>query len=70
MANIEKLQYEYFSSVRQRKVEWLWYPYIPYGKLTIVQGDPGEGKSTFMLNIAALLTKGRPMPDGSRTEGY
>lgn len=52
-------QYEYFSSVTQRKVEWLWYPYIPYGKLTILQGDPGEGKSTFMLNIAALLTRGK-----------
>ena len=57
-------QYEYFSSVTQRKVEWLWYPYIPYGKLTILQGDPGEGKSTFMLNIAALLTRGKNMPDG------
>ena len=57
-------QYEYFSSVTQRKVEWLWYPYIPYGKLTILQGDPGEGKSTFILNIAALLTRGKDMPDG------
>ena len=59
-------QYEYFSSVTQRKVEWLWYPYIPYGKLTILQGDPGEGKSTFMLNVAALLTLGKNMPDGYR----
>ena len=59
-------QYEYFSSVTQRKVEWLWYPYIPYGKLTILQGDPGEGKSTFMLNVAALLTRGKNMPDGYR----
>lgn len=58
------LQYEYFSSVTQHKVEWLWYPYIPYGKLTILQGDPGEGKSTFMLNVAALLTRGKNMPDG------
>ena len=57
-------QYEYFSSVTQHKVEWLWYPYIPYGKLTILQGDPGEGKSTFMLNVAALLTRGKNMPDG------
>lgn len=62
-------QYEYFSSVRQRRVEWLWYPYIPYGKLTILQGDPGEGKSTFMLNIAALLTKGKNMPDGYKVSG-
>lgn len=63
------LQYEYFSAVTQRKVEWLWYPYIPYGKLTILQGDPGEGKSTFMLNIAALLTRGKEMPDGFRVDG-
>ena len=60
----DDFQYEYFSSVNQRKVEWLWYPYIPYGKITILQGDPGEGKSTFMLNIAALLTRGDSMPDG------
>ena len=64
MKHGDNFQYEYFSAVTQRKVEWLWYPYIPYGKLTILQGDPGEGKSTFMLNIAALLTRGKEMPDG------
>lgn len=62
--NGNRLQFEYFSAVTQRKVEWLWYPYIPYGKLTVLQGDPGEGKSTFILNVAALLTEGRAMPDG------
>lgn len=66
MKHSDNFQYEYFSSVIQRKVEWLWYPYIPYGKLTILQGDPGEGKSTFMINIAALLTRGKKMPDGFR----
>lgn len=66
MKHSDTFQYEYFSSVTQRKVEWLWYPYIPYGKLTILQGDPGEGKSTFMINIAALLTRGKKMPDGYR----
>lgn len=60
-----ELRFEYFSSVKQRKVEWLWYPYIPYGKITILQGDPGEGKSTFILNVAALLTNGQKMPDGT-----
>lgn len=60
--------YEYYSSVQPHKVEWLWYPYIPYGKLTILQGDPGDGKSTFILNVAALLTNGKDMPDGSATE--
>ena len=58
------LQFEYYSKVIQSSVEWLWYPYIPYGKLTVLQGDPGEGKSTFILNIAALLSTGKPMPDG------
>ncbi len=69
MTNSSNLQYEYFSSVTQRKVEWLWYPYIPYGKITVIQGDPGEGKSTFILNVAALLTKGKAMPDGFRVSG-
>jgi len=41
-----------------QEVSWLWFPFIPYGKLTIVQGDPGDGKTTFVLNIAAKLTKG------------
>lgn len=58
------LKYEYYATVQRRNVEWMWYPYIPYGKLTIVQGDPGEGKSTFMLNIAALASCGHCMPDG------
>lgn len=60
----EKVRFEYFSKVQQTPVDWLWYPYIPYGKLTLLQGDPGEGKSTFILNVAALLSKGEPMPDG------
>lgn len=56
--------FEYYESVEKQKVEWLWYPYIPYGKLTLLEGDPGEGKSTLMIHIAALLTRGKNMPDG------
>ncbi len=56
--------YEFFSSIQTAEIEWLWFPYIPYGKLTVLQGDPGEGKSTFILDIAARLTMGKPMPDG------
>ena len=51
------------SEVPSEKVNWLWYPYIPYGKITIVQGDPGDGKTTFILAVTALLTTGRPMPE-------
>ena len=46
------------SEVQWQEIEWLWYPFIPYGKLTIVQGDPGDGKTTLILNIAAKLSKG------------
>ena len=46
------------SEVESQEVEWLWYPFIPYGKLTIIQGDPGDGKTTLVLNIAAKLSKG------------
>ena len=46
------------SDVQSQTVDWLWYPFIPYGKLTIIQGDPGDGKTTLVLNIAARLSKG------------
>ena len=65
-----KLEITKASEIQVKPVEWLWYPYIPYGKVTIVQGDAGDGKSTFMLNLAAMLTKGEPMPftDGAGAE--
>ena len=43
-------------------VRWLWYPYIPLGKLTLVQGDPGQGKTTFALAVIASLTRGEALP--------
>ena len=43
-------------------VRWLWKNYFPFGKLSLLTGDPGEGKSTFMLTIAAALTRGGPLP--------
>ena len=50
------------SEIEPREVKWLWYPYIPFGKVTLLQGDPGDGKSKLMLSIAALLSKGKPLP--------
>ncbi len=50
------------SEIEPKEVKWLWYPYIPFGKVTLLQGDPGDGKSKLMLSIAALLTKGKPLP--------
>lgn len=58
----EELEIIRMSEIQVRDVEWLWYPYIPFGKLTIIQGDPGEGKTTFALRLAAACSTGRPMP--------
>lgn len=46
------------QDVEVEEVKWLIYPFIPYGKITIIQGDPGEGKTTLVLQIIARLTKG------------
>jgi hypothetical protein len=48
--------------VAARKVEWLWPGRIPFGKLTLVDGDPGVGKSTMIVDLAARVTTGSPMP--------
>lgn len=61
---MESALFDYYSNVTSKAVDWLWYPYIPLGKLTVIQGDPGDGKSTFVVNLVALLTRGLPMPDG------
>ena len=53
-----ELQMIKMSEIQSKEVAWLWYPFIPYGKLTIIQGDPGDGKTTLVLNIAAKLSKG------------
>ena len=50
------------SEIEPKEVKWLWYPYIPFGKVTLLQGDPGDGKSKLMLSIAALLSKGEALP--------
>jgi len=51
------------SDIEATAVDWLWYPYIPYGKITVMQGDPGEGKTTVVLAIAAALTTGAALPE-------
>jgi len=58
----EELEIIRMSEIQMREVEWLWYPYIPFGKLTIIQGDPGEGKTTFALRLAAACSTGTAMP--------
>ncbi len=47
------------DEIQAEEIKWLWKPYIPFGKLTIIQGDPGEGKTTFVLRLAAQLSQGK-----------
>lgn len=56
------------SDVESKEISWRWYPFIPYGKLTIIQGDPGEGKTTLVLNIAAVLSKGQGLDEHMNPE--
>ncbi len=53
-----------YSEVQSKTVRWLWYPFIAIGKITILQGDPGDGKSTMMLNLISEISTGGATPDG------
>ncbi len=52
------------ADVEPERVTWLWKGRIPRGKITLLEGDPGTGKTTVALDIAARISTGRPMPDG------
>jgi len=57
------------ADVPARGVEWLSYGYLPKGKLTMLVGDPGVGKSFLTCDLAAALSTGRPWPTGHATPG-
>ena len=48
------------SEIEPKEVKWLWYPYIPFGKVTLLQGDPGDGKSKLMLSVACFPDRRSP----------
>lgn len=53
------------SEVVPQPVEWLWGLRIPRGEMTLLDGDPGTNKSSMAIDLAARVTTGRPMPDGT-----
>ena len=55
------------ETVTRKPVTWLWWPYIALGKLTMLDGDPGIGKSLLMTQLAASLSQGHPLPDQEGT---
>ncbi len=54
-----------YSSVKKRRIEWLWHPFIQKGAINLLTGGPGTGKSTIACDIAAALSRGRPLPGES-----
>jgi len=56
------------ADVPPEKVAWLWRGYIPLAKVTLLDGDPALGKSNLTLDLAARVSRGLCMPDGSRSD--
>lgn len=69
MENEKKLKIASFADVPYEPPEWLIEPLFPSGKLTLVQGDPGCGKTAFMCKIAALVSKGGRLLDNAVSQG-
>ena len=65
---MSKLELIRLNEVAPQEVDWLWYPYIAFGKVTILQGDPGEGKTTLVLHLAAALTRGEMLCSEEKRE--
>jgi len=64
----KQIQLRVMSEVFPENVKWLWRGRIPLAKLTIIQGDPGLGKSTIALDIAARVSRDNAMPDGTHSD--
>ena len=58
------------SDVELTPVDWLWKPYLPFGKLSVLQGNPGEGKTYFAMQLAAVCTNGKLLPNMERMEPF
>ena len=54
------------SDVTATEIDWLWFPFILFSALTLMEGDPGIGKSFFAMYLAALVSSGGNFPNGDR----
>jgi hypothetical protein len=53
------------TDIEEKPIEWLWNGYLPKGKLTLLAGDGGTGKSTISFNLTATITTAGQWPDGT-----
>jgi AAA domain len=65
MTDTPRLVVRRVADVPRERVTWLWPDYLPAAKVVVLDGDPGLGKSTVVADLAARITVGKPMPDGS-----
>ncbi len=56
---------EPLSKIRSETIKWLWEPYLPRGKVVLLDGDPGIGKSLLCIDLASRLSRGGPLPNGA-----
>ena len=57
------------SDIKEKSIEWIWKKHIARGKLVMIGGDPGLGKSQVALDVAARVTTGADWPDGAKGAG-
>lgn len=69
LSDVEEVAAYVAANVRMRRVEWAWGSYVPLGKLSLIEGDPGDGKSVLTVDLAARWSSGAPMPDGTLHDG-
>ena len=58
------------SEVEEKVVQWLWYPFIPFGKVTLIQGNPGKGKTWLAMALAAYCTNRKELPNALPIEPF
>lgn len=59
----KKIPVRKMTEIKETVVEWLWYPFIPFGKVTLIQGDPGQGKTWLAMHLAAACTNRKELPN-------
>ena len=57
------------NDVQAKEIEWLWEPYIPLGKITLLRGNPGQGKTYFSMELASIVSNGSSFPGESAFAG-
>ncbi len=66
MTSQKKEQFVGLDTIDPKEVEWLWEPFIPFSMITIMEGDPGVGKSFLAMQLAVQVSIGGELPDGQK----